>query len=258
MAGRGLSAPAFAGGRAGSSSDRSEEEKGKLLELGGGKGCVTGRKALETVESGRSRPASTPGAAPAGRERGARPLPAPLHGPGVFPRCRSLERAPRPGAVPPGGGRRAGRGGAPSARLREAVRAGAGRVRPPGAAGRAAFLMCHQHVELARAARASGTPPTFEGSRRRAPLPAAPGSRSLGRGRWRPPGPGRLSEAPGPRPGARRAPGTSGRRARLAATCPTSGGGDAGSAVREGAACGGRRPARGSARAEPRPCAPRI
>lgn len=52
MAGRGLSAPAFAGGRAGSRSDRSEEEKGKLLELGGGKGCVTGTKALETVESG--------------------------------------------------------------------------------------------------------------------------------------------------------------------------------------------------------------
>ena len=49
VAGRGLSAPAFAGGRAGSRSDRPEEEKGKLLELGGGKGCVTGRKALETV-----------------------------------------------------------------------------------------------------------------------------------------------------------------------------------------------------------------
>ncbi|XP_037666411.1 translation initiation factor IF-2-like [Choloepus didactylus] len=72
--------------------------------------------------------------------------------------CRWLERAQRPGAVPPRGGRKAGRGVAPSARLREALRAGAGRVRLPGAAGRAAFLMCHQHVEPARAARASGYP----------------------------------------------------------------------------------------------------
>lgn len=110
-AGRGLSAPAFAGGIAGSGSDRSEEEKGKLLELGGGKGCVTAWKALETVESGSPRPDSIPGAAQTARERAAR---VPTPSPGVLRGCRRLERAPRPGAgaAPPRGGRRAGRGGA--------------------------------------------------------------------------------------------------------------------------------------------------
>lgn len=44
--------------------------------------------------------------------------------------------------------------------------AGAGRVGPPGATGRAAFLMCHQHVEPDRAKRASErNPVTFEGLR---------------------------------------------------------------------------------------------
>lgn len=135
--------------------------KGKITGLGGGKDCVTGRKALETVESGRRRRDPIPGAGRATRDREARA--APHRRQGLSRRCRRLERASRPGAVPPRGGRRAGRGGAPSARLREAVRAGAGRVRPPGAAGRAAFLMCHQHVEPGRAAASKRTPPNFRG-----------------------------------------------------------------------------------------------
>lgn len=142
------------------------------------------------------------------------------------PRPRVLPRVPQAGegsAVRGGGGGAEGRaeggpGRGASARLREAVRAGAGRVRPPGAVGRAAFLMCHQHVEPARAAlRAGGTPLTFEGSRRPTPFPAVPGPCSSGRWRQLPPGPGRVERGPGPRPGARGAPGTSGRRVRLAA-----------------------------------------
>lgn len=133
--------------------------------------------------------------------------------PGPHPQPGCPPRVPQAGAGSAAGGgggaaeRRAegGPGRGASAWLREAVRAGAGRVRPPGAAGRAAFLMCHQHVEPARAApQAGGTPPTFEGSCCPAPLPAAPGSRSLGRGRRRPPGPGQVERGPGPRPPARR------------------------------------------------------
>ncbi|XP_036691898.1 collagen alpha-1(I) chain-like isoform X2 [Balaenoptera musculus] len=98
--------------------------------------------------------------------------------------------------------------------------------------------MCHQHVEPARAApRAGGTPLTFEGSRRLTPLHAAPGPRSSGRWRQRPPGPGRVERGPGPRPGARGAPGTSGR------LLPTTPGRGAGSAAREGEACGASGPA---------------
>lgn len=94
-------------------SDRSEEEKGKLLELGGGKHCVPGRKALETVEFGSPPPDSIPGAARTrarGKGRRCRPDPARLSS----RRCRRLERTRRPGAgaAAPRGGRRAGRGGA--------------------------------------------------------------------------------------------------------------------------------------------------
>ncbi|KAK2111445.1 hypothetical protein P7K49_011191, partial [Saguinus oedipus] len=42
--------------------------KGKITGLGGGKGCVTGRKALETVESDRQRRDPIPGAARATRD----------------------------------------------------------------------------------------------------------------------------------------------------------------------------------------------
>ncbi|CAI9162669.1 unnamed protein product [Rangifer tarandus platyrhynchus] len=67
--------------------------------------------------------------------------------------------------------------------------------------------MCHQHVEPAWAAPlAGGTPPTFEGSCRPGPLPAAPGSRSLGKRRRRPLGPRRVDRGPGSRPGLRRSP----------------------------------------------------
>lgn len=60
------------------------------------------------------------------------------------------------------------------------------------------------------------------------------------------PGPGRLSEAPSPGP-ASAGQRDVGAQGPAAATSPTPGGGDPGSAVREGAACGGRCPARGSA-----------
>lgn len=226
----------------------------------GGKGKITGargREGLRDWEEGTrncraARVRTRSLGPPRSRGRGApRPHPTAPH-PRPVPSC-GCSSSPRAGAaaggaVPPRGGRRAGRGGAPSPRLREAVRAGAGRVRPPGAVGRAAFLMCHQHVELARAARASGTPPTFEGSRRAAPLPAAPGSRSRGEGAAAAPRSRRVERGPGARPGARGGTGTSGRGTRLAANSPIPGGGGvAGSAVREGAACGGRRPARRSA-----------
>ncbi|XP_044106177.1 uncharacterized protein LOC122907346 [Neovison vison] len=91
-------------------------------------------------------------------------------------------------------------------------------------------------------------PPTFEGSRRPALLPAAPGSRSLAGVvvAAAAPGPGRLSEAPSPGP-ASAGQRDVGAQGPAAATSPTPGGGDPGSAVREGAACGGRCPARGSA-----------
>lgn len=122
--------------------------------LEGGKGCVTGWRALKTVES--RRPDPLPGAI---LERDTPP-----HSPaGSFrPGCER-EPAPRPGAAPARGGRRAERGRLGSRRL---CWAGAGRVGPPGAAGRAAFLMCHQHVEADRAQRASErNTATFEGPR---------------------------------------------------------------------------------------------
>lgn len=167
---------------------------------------MPGRKALETVESGSPRPDSIPGAARTARARGASAGPTP---PGVLLPVlpAGADSAARGGGGGAEGRAEGGPGRGASSRLREAVRAGAGRVRPPGAVGRAAFLMCHQHVEPARAAPlAGGTPPTFEGSRRSAPLPAAPGSRSLGRRRRRPPGLRRVERGPGPRPGLRGAP----------------------------------------------------
>ncbi|XDA80367.1 hypothetical protein R6Z07F_010343 [Ovis aries] len=102
-------------------SDRSEEEKGKLLELGGGKRCVPGRKALETVESGSPRPDSIPGAARTARARGASAAPTP---PGCPP-AGAAGAAGWSGLGGPGRGRRRrGAGGG---------RAGAGRVlRAPG------------------------------------------------------------------------------------------------------------------------------
>ncbi|XP_048970762.1 uncharacterized protein LOC125755831 [Canis lupus dingo] len=115
--------------------------------------------------------------------------------------------------------------------------------------------MCHQHVELARAARAGErSAPNFRGvSPPRSP-PRGAGLALLGEGAAAAaPGAGRAERGPRPGPGARGAPGTSGSRAPLAAASPTPRGGDAGSAVREGAACGGRR----RAPARPGP-APRI
>ncbi|XP_073875054.1 uncharacterized protein [Macaca fascicularis] len=212
--------------------------KGKITGLGGGKDCVTGRKALETVESGRRRRDPIPGAGRATRDREAQA--APHRRQGLSRRCRRLERASRPGAVPPRGGRRAGRGGAPSARLREAVRAGAGRVRPPGAAGRAAFLMCHQHVEPGRAAASKRTLPQLS---RGLAIPLLsrlrPARSPSGGGSGGPQVPGRSSETTAPgqeREGLPERRGA-GPGSRLRPQCP---GGGAGSAVREGAACGER------------------
>lgn len=56
------------------------------------------------------------------------------------------------------GGGRAGAGRWALGSGRRCARAGAGRVRPPRAAGRAAFLMCHQHVEPGRTVPAGRTP----------------------------------------------------------------------------------------------------
>lgn len=164
---------------------------------------MTGRKALEIVELACLPPDSIPGAPPAAWEMALRPppnpcpgifLPTPQAGAGAAGWCgrRRVKRvAPRRGWL------RAGPGRGAVLLAPEVVRAGAGRVRPPGVVGCGAFLMCHQHVEPAWAVRASGTPPTFEGSRHLAPVPAAPGLSFLGQGRRRPLGPGQVQRGSG-------------------------------------------------------------
>ncbi|XP_073735682.1 uncharacterized protein [Callorhinus ursinus] len=162
---------------------------------------------------------------------------------------------PRAGAAA-GGGAAEGRaeGGPGRGAVREAGRPGAGRVRPPGAAGRAAFLMCHQHVELARAAQESERAELPQLSRGlAAPFPAAPGSRSLGRGAAAAPRSGQVERGPGSRPGPRA--GHPGRRgagpgSQLLPRPPA--------AATRARRCGKARPTVGGTppAAQPRPCAP--
>lgn len=120
-AGRGLSAPAFVGGSASSASDGSGKEKGKLLELRGGKGCVTGKEGTGDCRVGLPATHSITGAARATWEMEPGPPPGTPIPPGVF------SPAPQAGAGDAGWSgwrhRGAGRG-----------RAGAGR-RPLGSGG---------------------------------------------------------------------------------------------------------------------------
>lgn len=118
-AGRGLSAPAFVGGSASSGSDGSGKEKGKLLELRGGKGCVTGKEGTGDCRVGLPATHSITGAARAAWEKEPRPSPDTPSLPGCLLASpagwcgrRRLERV-----APPRGGQRAGRGGAPSSWL---------------------------------------------------------------------------------------------------------------------------------------------
>lgn len=191
------------------------EERGKLLELGGGKGCVTGKKAGGATRS--RGPLEQPG-----RKRQGHPL-NPTTRPGFLPGCppagaagwcgpRRLERV-----APPRGGRRAGRGGALSAWLPEVVQAGAGRVRPPGAAGRAAFLMCHQHVEPAPAAPAAASRHHSPNFRAISTPRSSPRRAGLVRATWAGAAAARRSWAGCAGGIHRRARGTSGCRARRAA-----------------------------------------
>lgn len=120
-AGRGLSAPAFVGGSASSGSDGSGKEKGKLLELRGGKGCVTGKEGTGDCRVGLPATHSITGAARAAWRRSLDRPRTPLPSQGVF------SPAPQDGAGAAGWSgwrhRGAGRG-----------RAGAGR-RPLGSRG---------------------------------------------------------------------------------------------------------------------------
>lgn len=157
-AGRGLPAPVFAGGSAGSGSDPPEEEKRKLLGLGGKeelcdwvegtRDCRVGRLVSRSSVRGDSG-----GVLP-------HPISRRVFPPGLRAEAGGLGRGRcRRGA----GGRRAGaeRGPLGSRRL---CWADAGRVGPPGATERAAFLMCHQHVVPGRVERASErNPATLEG-----------------------------------------------------------------------------------------------
>lgn len=157
--------------------DRSEE-RGKLLALGGGKGCVTGKKAAEprqAVGLAPGRPLEQPG-----RRRQGHPL-NPSARRVSSRRCRRLVRAPQAGA-----------GGATEGRAEGGPGRGAGRLAPGGGAGgrwprpssgsRGARSL--PDVSPARGAspaapalqRAGTTRPTFERSPHLAPLPGALGS----------------------------------------------------------------------------------
>lgn len=122
-AGRGLPAPVFEGGSAGSGSDRPEEEKGKLLGLRVGGGRWEGLR--DWVQGTRDCRVERPVSRSSAQGRLWRGSPHPTLPAGSTRLGRELEQASRPGAAPARGGRRGGLG-------RSAVRWARG-----GCAGRA-------------------------------------------------------------------------------------------------------------------------